>query len=81
MPGHEAHQRRAPQTAARGRARAEEQVAGPVDRHREQDCRQSREHADDDREREEQLVLAQPELLESKSVKAHHADPPRGAGQ
>ena len=52
----------------RGRIQPEKQSRGPVDGDREQHRRQAGQHPDDDREREEQLVFAQPKL-QSKSAR------------
>ena len=52
-----------------------------IDGDGEQHGRQSGQDADHDREREEQLVLAQAKLLEARVAQDITADPLRGAGQ
>ena len=61
--GHDAHERRDGEEAQPRRGEAEQAMAGLLDRHGEEDGGQPADDADDDRQDQEDLVLAQSQLL------------------
>ena len=75
-PGDEAHERRDGEQAQTRRSQAKQPVAGLFDRQREQDGGESGQHADDDRQDEKDLILAQPELLRTRQCRAHRVSAP-----
>ena len=61
--GHHADQRRHQEQPYIRWCETEEQMIGTLNRQREEHRRQAGDDADDDRERQEQLILTQPQLL------------------
>src|SRR5581483_1435028 len=76
--GHDAHERRHGDEPRRRRLQAEEPALSRLDREREQNRGKAREDADDDRERQEQLILAEPNALRQggETARRHRSDAP-----
>ena len=75
-PGHEAHERGDGEEAKARRGQAEQPVAGLLDGHRKQHRGEACHDADDDRQDQEQLILAQPQLLRTGQRSGHRASAP-----
>ena len=74
--GDEAHERGDGKESKTRRRQAEQPMAGLLDGDREQHRGEARQDADDDRQDQKQLILAQPQLLRAGQRSAHRASAP-----